>query len=83
MHDADLEKSMQEAENAYIDILQIISKEKIAIGITTRSSRLVSAKRLIDEASSALARSFNNSNSPIVAFRPDPAAYRDYIKEYT
>lgn len=82
-HDANLEKSMQEAENAYIDILQILSRKEIGIGITTRSSRLVSAKRLIDEASSAVTKSFENSNSPIVAFRPDPQAYRDYIKDYT
>lgn len=83
LYDANLEKSMQEAENAYVDILQIVTKEKIGIGITTRSARLVSAKRLIDEASTAVGKSFKSTTSAIVAFRPDPQAYREYIKDYT
>jgi diguanylate cyclase (GGDEF) domain protein len=83
MHDANLEKSMHIAEAVYSDIVQIIAKEQLGIGITTRSSRLVSARRLYEEASSAVEKACENVASPIVAFRPDPKAYKDYLRDYT
>lgn len=83
MHDANLEKSMQAAEAVYSNIVQIVAKEQLRIGITTRSSRLVSAQRLYEEASSAVEKACENSSAPIVAFRPDPKAYKEYLRDYT
>lgn len=81
--DTNLEAGMQAAETAYTEISHTVSRKQLGIGLTTRSARLVSAQRLIDEASSAVEKAFENRNSPIVAFRPDPKAYKEYLKDYT
>lgn len=83
LHDANLDASMEAAEVAYSNIVEIIGEQKLGIGITTRSSRLVSAMRLVEEANSAVEKAFENSQAPIVAFRPDPKAYKDYLRDYT
>lgn len=83
LHDANLDTSMEAAEIAYSNIAESIGPKKLGIGITTRSSRLVSAMRLVEEANSAVEKAFENSDAPIVAFRPDPKAYKDYLRDYT
>lgn len=79
--DADLEICMHHAETIYNKIVQVLSREDFGIGMSTRSARLVSAVRLIEEADSAVEKAFERFDSPIVAFRPDPQAYREFIKE--
>ncbi|PIE98260.1 MAG: hypothetical protein CR988_03970 [Treponema sp.] len=87
MHGANLEESMKTAQRLYTnikDILEIYAfSNKFAIGITTRSARLVPANRLIDEVISAVNRAFEYNDEPIVAFRPDPDLYRKFIADYT
>jgi len=56
---------------------------KIRIGLSARAGRLVNAERLIMEAERALKRAEEDLKSPIVAFKPDPERYRNYISSNT
>jgi GGDEF domain-containing protein len=49
------------------------------MGISSRAGRLVDAKRLIEEASAALERARYEKDTHIVAFRPDPDKYRQFL----
>jgi GGDEF domain-containing protein len=51
----------------------------IYIGISSRAGRLVDAGRLIEEAATALDRARYEKDSHIVAFRPDPDKYRNFL----
>jgi GGDEF domain-containing protein len=46
-------------------------------GISSRNGRLISGERLLVESGTALKKTDNSSQ--IIAFRPDPNKYRDYI----
>ena len=50
------------------------------IGISSRSTRMLSADRLILEAEEALNRSIDDPSSPITAFHVDIDKYRDFLK---
>lgn len=50
------------------------------IGISSRSTRMLSADRLILEAEEALNRSLDDPASPITAFHVDIDKYRDFLK---
>jgi len=50
------------------------------IGISSRSTRMLSADRLILEAEEALNRSLDDPSSPITAFHVDIDKYRDFLK---
>jgi len=50
----------------------------LSVGLSARNGRLISGKRIIREAKSALRRAEKES-SGIIAFRVDPEKYRDYI----
>lgn len=50
-------------------------------GVTARSGRLVEASRVLNEASTALARS-SEEPGRIVGFRPDPQKYREYLADH-
>jgi hypothetical protein len=52
---------------------------KVGIGITTRSLRLITGNRLIEEANQALDKAFEEEGLPIVAFRVNPEKYRQYL----
>ncbi|MCX7655841.1 MAG: hypothetical protein N2Z76_04890 [Treponemataceae bacterium] len=54
---------------------------RIAIGITSRSGRLVEASRLRREAEEALRKAKQEEIHPIVAFKSDPDKYRAYLKK--
>lgn len=54
---------------------------KVAIGITSRSGRLVEASRLRKEAEEALRKAKQEKSHPIVAFKSDPDKYRAYLKK--
>lgn len=55
------------------------SKTDFCIGLSSRSGRLVDAKRLMFEASEALERALVDPVSHIVAFKSDPDKYRAFI----
>jgi len=56
---------------------------RIRIGLSARAGRLVNAERLMMEAERALKRAQEDEKSPIVAFKPDPERYRNYISSNT
>ena len=51
----------------------------IYMGISSRAGRLVDANRLMGEASTALDRARYEKDTRIVAFRPDPDKYRQFL----
>ena len=67
------------------DIIKIIKGEnmepKCAVGISSRSMRMLPGKRLIQEAREALENAEADETSPIVAFRADADKYRKFIAE--
>ena len=79
----DLNRAMALSQDLYTDITGLlINKQmnnKIGIGITTRSLRLITGNRLIEEATQALDKAFEEEGLPIVAFRVNPDKYRQYI----
>ena len=58
-------------------------REKLAIGISTRSLRLLPGSRLITEANQALEKAFDETGLPIVAFRVNPDKYRQFVADTT
>ena len=55
------------------------SNERLSLGLTTRAGRLIPAHRMIEEAHAALHKTWEEETDPIVAFRVNPAKYRQYI----
>ena len=55
------------------------SSYKIFAGITSRNSRLLSEKRMIQEAKAALNKAEDEKDSTTIAFRTDLNKYREYI----
>ncbi|MBN1242103.1 MAG: hypothetical protein JXA15_05270 [Spirochaetales bacterium] len=52
----------------------------LAVGISARAGRLVEASRVLDEARAALERAQRDgSDSRVVAFKPDPDRYRNFV----
>jgi hypothetical protein len=49
------------------------------MGISSRAGRLVDAQRLVEEAEAALERARYETDTHIVAFKPDPDKYRLYL----
>ena len=76
---------MKKAEEIYAGIKTILNEynisEPIMIGITTRSSRLIDADRMIEEAYAAITRAIKNTDDPIVAFRVNTEKYRQFISK--
>ena len=56
-------------------------RTELCIGLTSRTGRLVEAKRLMLEAFSAKEKALKDEQSNIVAFRSDPDKYREFIKQ--
>ena len=79
----DLNRAMALGQDLYTDISGLlINKQmnnKVGIGITTRSLRLITGNRLIEEANQALDKAFEEEGLPIVAFRVNPEKYRQYL----
>ena len=73
------------AERVYVAVSRVLEENgmdnEIGIGISTRSFRLVPAKRIFMEAEQALRHAFEDPETAIVAFRVDPEKYRKYISE--
>ena len=55
------------------------SSYRIHAGITSRNSRLLSEKRMIQEAKAALNKAEEEKDSTTIAFRTDLNKYREYI----
>ncbi len=52
---------------------------ELAVGLSSRNGRLIDEKRLITEASAALAKAVDDPETKLIGFRPDPGKYRSYI----
>ena len=50
------------------------------IGISSRSTRMLSAERLINEAKEALNHALEDPSLPIIGFHVDIEKYREYLK---
>jgi hypothetical protein len=59
------------------------SKTDLCMGLSSRSGRLIDAKRLMFEAGEALQRALSDPVSHIVAFKSDPEKYRAFISKRT
>jgi len=74
MHIANM---LYEQVRAFLDSTS--STERLSLGLTTRAGRLIPAHRMIEEAQAALHKTWEEETDPIVAFRVNPAKYRQYI----
>ena len=85
LQDTNLDEAMKKAEEIYKGTKNILTEydisKSISIGITTRTSRLISAGRMIEEAHAAVNRAIKNNDDPIVAFRVNPEKYREFISD--
>lgn len=67
--------------NAVSKILKDCNTDlKCAIGISSRSVRMLPGKRLIQEAAEALEHAFSEPDFPIIAFRANADKYRKFIE---
>lgn len=76
--------ALAEAEKTHTEIVSVLkransSAETPFVGISTRSLRLISGKRLFNESEQALFHAMEDKDSPIVAFRVNPDEYRSYL----
>ena len=82
--DTTVDAALEIAAGVREDIVKIIKGEnmetKCAIGISSRSVRMLPGKRLIQEASEALENALHDEASPIIAFRADADKYRKFIE---
>lgn len=85
LQDTNLDEAMKKAEEIYKGTKNILTEydisKSVSIGITTRTSRLISAGRMIEEAQAAVNRAIKNNEDPIVAFRVNPGKYREFISD--
>ncbi|MDR1786336.1 MAG: hypothetical protein LBR23_07765, partial [Spirochaetaceae bacterium] len=77
---ASIEEALEQAEDLYAAFRKTARiTEGMAIGISTRTGRVIPAARLISEADEAARRAEQNSETPIVALRINPEKYREYL----
>lgn len=85
LQDTNLDEAMKKAEEIYKGTKNILTEydisKSVSIGITTRTSRLISSGRMIEEAQAAVNRAIKNNDDPIVAFRVNPDKYREFISD--
>lgn len=85
MRDFTIEQALSVADTLHIQITALLAKygfdPLLGIGISTRSFRLISGKRLFTEAEQALLHALEDKSSPVVAFRVNPEKYRQYLAE--
>ncbi len=81
--DNDIDEAVIKAQNIYNEIKEALLKQNcdinFAIGLSSKSLRIVSPARLINEAEQAVERAFNEIELPIVAFKVNPDKYREHI----
>ena len=80
-----LDRAMSLSQDLYTEMSALFvnyqMNNRFGIGITTRSLRLITGNRLIDEAQQALNKAFEEEGLPIVAFRVNPDKYRQYLSD--
>ncbi len=85
MQNVNLDQMMKTADCLYADVdallMELGYEGRITVGITTRTARLLPAKRMIEEAVNAAKKAEEEPSLPIVAFRANPDKYRNYIAE--
>jgi GGDEF domain-containing protein len=81
----DLPNAMKYAEQLFINLYDIFEEfnlhSKIAVGISTRSMRLITGNRLITEAQNACEKALEEEKMPIVAFKVNHEKYTEYNGE--
>lgn len=78
-----LDTALTFADKLYSDITEIVKENdlKCYIGISTRTVRIITGKRLITEATEALKHALEDENNPIIAFRANAEKYRKMMQE--
>lgn len=78
-----LDTALTFAEKFYSDITEIVKENnlKCYIGISTRTVRIITGKRLLTEATEALKHALEDENNPIIAFRANAEKYRKMMQE--
>ena len=76
-----LDDALNFADKIHYEISQIIDQKECFIGISTRSIRIVSGERLLNEAWAAVEHAKQEDDSPIIAFRVDAEKYRQYLEQ--
>ncbi|MCR5763744.1 MAG: hypothetical protein K6G00_10230 [Treponema sp.] len=78
-----IDQSLKTADDLYTGITEILQQygnsNKIGIGISAKSLRMISGERLANESQEALRHAFQDETSPIVAFKVNPQKYRNYL----
>lgn len=78
-----LDTALTFADKLYYDITEIVKENdlKCYIGISTRTVRIITGKRLLTEATEALKHALEDENNPIIAFRANAEKYRKMMQE--
>ena len=83
IQNVNIDQALVIADNLHIALTSILAKAGLdsiaAIGISTRSLRLISGSRLAAESEQALIHAFEDKESPVIAFRVNPEKYREYL----
>jgi GGDEF domain-containing protein len=78
-----MEDSLNQAERLFVKLNTVTTSDasipQFGIGISNRTYRIISARRLIGEAEEAAQRAINNPETPVVALKIDPIKYREYL----
>lgn len=65
----------------YPEYKKLNIENEIGIGVSSKSQRLVSAERIMNEASHATEKAFDETDLPIIAFKVNPDKYNQLIME--
>ncbi len=83
--DCDIDKSLFLCQNLYVRTKQLLKDNnrdnKITIGLSSKTIRIVSAERIFNEAMSALDKAKNDIKDYIVSFKVDPDKYKEFINK--
>jgi hypothetical protein len=77
--DTDLEEGISKINAFILKLKHVSGIESIFAGASSRNGRLITAKRLVQEAETALLKAVSESDSPLIAFRSDPEKFREII----
>lgn len=79
-----VDEAVSFADTVYTDISELLQNTtadlKCAVGISSRSVRMLPGSRLIKEAEEALEHAFREPDSPVIAFRANADKYRRFIE---
>jgi len=80
-----VDTALTNAEEIHADITSILRSENCpqsaAIGISSRSLRIITGERLLKEADQAAEHALEDTESAIIAFKVNPDKYRKYITD--